>query len=149
MAAAAHQESELDVLRRRVRELEEELSEYARAEHPGVCPGADAFDTADWQLRRRHRRPTGQHAPDVGGVRLLLILMERPGHCFSYDFLLDHLARSEDVRSKIVQVYGVAARRILGLNGLDGALETVWGRGFRLTPDAAEKLAAIIAEEGA
>jgi DNA-binding winged helix-turn-helix (wHTH) protein len=117
-------------LRNRVDELEAEIRDLRR-EH---------VREADGERELRLRR-------ELGGVtrceaRLLLRLMAQPGRVLSRLVLLEavNVDRVDDLDWKIIDVYVCRLRPILAARGLPGAIETVWGQGYRLREEAAARI---------
>lgn len=75
-------------------------------------------------------------------ARIFILLAKRPGHVFSQEFLESRLPLGGSFRA--VQAHITGIRRRLGF----GAVGTVWGVGYRITPGGAQLVAAL-AEEAA
>lgn len=134
----------------RVAELEEELAAW-RAMKRDEARDADAV-----QRETRIREALRSATPEAGGpakARVLLALIERPGEVVSLDRLLDALrglpGTQPDVEPmpKIVAVHVCKVRKALKALGRPGAIETVWGRGFRISADDVRWVRAYLLDE--
>lgn len=125
--------SELDRLRARNAELEDELAEWRR--QYGRVPAADG--AADDEAR------TGAPIHFTSCEwRFLQMLLRCGGRLVGRGHLLDAALaeRSDAEGSKVVDVYACKVRRKLRLAGRWETIETVWGCGYRINAGAAESL---------
>lgn len=118
-------------LQRRNAELELELSEW-RAQDRGH---REALETIERCVRIK----------DLLGLsparaRVLIALIDHAGNVQTKDRLLHVCADDEDALPKMVDVHVCAIRAALTRAGFDGAIETVWGYGHRMSMAMASRL---------
>jgi DNA-binding response OmpR family regulator len=136
MTAFHSKDDEIEALRTRVADLEEEIAawrEYERSE-TGV--------SEDWAFIDAIRRRLGvqkRHA------RLLIGMARSPGRIISKYNLTRMQGSYEDASIQSANVSVVFCRRAFAQAGLPNAIETVWGHGYRLSQDGADLINAIIA----
>ncbi len=120
-------------------QLREELNAY-RANERG--------DTrSDEDLRREVaiRRFLGMRAQPnarnvgAGPSAILLHLIDRAGHTVSREVLYG-LRHDQDGNSRVIDVQVCTLRRALEAHGHPDAITSVWGRGYMLDRDVAERL---------
>ena len=130
----------------------------AHAHHPEPCPRCAELEeriafleselglTKDATLLAEIRTRFGLTA---GEATLLQVLYQSPAGRVARNWtLLEQLPPKEggpDRGLKIVDVYICKLRKSIGKD----AIETVWGEGYRLTPDARLKLSALLKPEAA
>jgi DNA-binding response OmpR family regulator len=135
-ALTLSERQELEALRVEVRELREEVEAW-RTYDPADLAGDIYWDQID-ALRRRLRCP-----PRIS--RLLIGMAKTPDRVVGKAAVLKLMGAGEEVFENGARVAITTARNALGAIGYDGVLETVWGRGYRLTPNGAAYINGVIA----
>lgn len=88
-----------------------------------------------------HRVRVDDRPIDIGPTefRLLRFLMSHPERVYSRAQLLDQVwGREAAVEERTVDVHVLRLRRLLRPHGLEGAVQTVRGEGYRFSPDPGE-----------
>jgi DNA-binding winged helix-turn-helix (wHTH) protein len=116
---------------RKLVELEAELAEW-RAQERG---NRDAVVTIERCARIRELLGLS-----AGRGRILIALIDHPGALQTKEHLLNVGTDSEDVQVKMVDVHVCGIRQALDGAGFNGAIETVWGFGYRMSPATATQL---------
>jgi DNA-binding response OmpR family regulator len=139
---------EIERLRRRVAELEEELAAHEGAARDDRHAFAEAARLVRCRDAMRALPAAHSRAFTLTHARVLLALVDRPGHVFSRDALFEVLGCDEEVQTKIVDVRMSAVRAALAAFGLHRSIETIWGVGYQLNADYAGPIKRIWGEGG-
>lgn len=137
-------------LEAQVSELTEEVLAWRASEREGTLQSAASTREMEIRSRVLSLRPvlvgTGH---GYGGVvtRLLIAMMDRPAKLFSkaelYKMVV--LDPNGDADIKIVDVRITQVRHLLEWCGVARTgVETVWGKGYRMLPEAADRLKALL-----
>ena len=141
IARAKTAEEELVSLRRRVVELEEELAEWKAARRRLDDTDAGAVRLA------AIREKLGGASANLGGVRTLVVLMDRAPRFVSHETLIEGLTlHPEECQPNIVSVYIYHARQVLKQAGVQCRIEVAWRTGYRLSVESAAALREFIGE---
>jgi DNA-binding response OmpR family regulator len=129
---------EMIALRRRVRELEEELAEWRRR---GERDEEEDTDTLERLLAWRAKLgPTGR-GNSPAALSVLAYVLDRPGRLHRKWALAEQTPRrNEGSDPRIVDVYVCGLRHVLLKHYGDDVIRTVWGQGYRVEPDDAKAL---------
>lgn len=124
-------------LQRQVRELREELAEWRLRGHQVTSLFATQVDGV-----RRHFRL------EIGTARALLLLIKHAGVAVRRETLADALSPGWNERGVDLQMVDVRIcrlRKVLANHGLNRAVHTVWGFGYRLDTVAARDITVMLA----
>lgn len=143
--------------RQRIMELEakvSDLTEEVEAWRAHDRDGAKAAITTQRETEVRSRvlalKTSARAGVGFGGaaiIRLLIVFMDNPGRLLTkyeiYKLIVSDVDAERDTKTVDVRVCHV--RHVLQWCGLPRTgVETVWGHGYRLLPDAAERLKAVL-----
>lgn len=128
-------QDELTTLRRRVRELEDELAAYQANSIDDQVTEREMDELAAVRIALGVKRST---------ARILLAMAKRPGKYFTKEMILRAQGAYEDALPVGATVSICYARRGLAALGLDGELKNMRGSGYWLTKSAAAAVLAII-----
>jgi len=106
---------------------------------------APADVSADDLTQMAALRKATKLAPQA--LRLLMLMMERRGQIIPRERAFEECAISADCGVNLPAVYICKIRAALKAAGVPGAIETLWGRGWAIKPEAAEKIDALVAAE--
>lgn len=139
---APEEEQELAALRRKVREMGEELAEYRAIDRHGASVAAEvrARDIADALRTPVQGRLTA--------ARLIAFLIDHPKTVHEPHQILPHVTATEMEdcsHHKTVHVAVCRARQMLEPHGLARGIRTVRAIGYRMTPACAEAIKILIA----
>ena len=139
-------------LEARVAELEEELAAYKANERRAVRDAADLSR----QVKVRDFFHPAVRKRSIGAVpaAMLLHLLDHPGVVATKEQLYDCRFQpgadpDYEPQMKVVDVHVCHLREALAARGYPRAIDTVWGRGYRIEPAMAATLKAAILGEGA
>ena len=122
---------ELNHLRVRVREMEEELREWERT---GIVD--DMPDDLHVLSKALNLRPQA--------VELATILCSMPGRFRTTGYLHERIARSEDASGNLVSVAVSHLRTALKAKGIRDVLISAYGHGYMITPEGARQVRALV-----
>jgi len=123
--------TELERLRVRVRELEEELAEWEK------------FGEMDRNERIHQWRRSLGVLPQVAHVAM--ILCESPGRFKNTDDLHDAIVASEESQSRhVVSVAISRLKKRLRARGITDAVHNEYGHGYMITPEGARQVRALV-----
>ena len=136
MAIVMSKDDEIVALRVRVRELEDEIAAWREFDRD------DLSSAETWECIDALRRKLGVYPRHA---RLLMAMAASPGRILSKVALTRAQGSYEDANIQSANVSIVLCRKSLSAHGFTSAIETVWGCGYRLTPEGAAFINTIIA----
>lgn len=141
-------------LRAQVADLTEEVEAWRAHDRDGAKAAITTQREAEVRSRVLALKPSSRAGVGFGGaiIRLLIVFMDNPGRLLTkheiYKLIVSDVDAERDTKTVDVRVCHV--RHVLQWCGLPRTgVETVWGRGYRLQTDAAERLKEVLEPDAA